>query len=163
MKIVRTVATDRPRSEVFAYLSDFTTTEEWDPGTLRTTRESGDGGVGTRYRNVSKFLGRETELTYVVEESSPPHRLRLRGENDTLVAHDTMTLSETPGGGTELTYRADFAFKGAGPAGGAAAGTGLPTPRQRGRGGVEVCPRVTRAPRLHKPCTRSSTPRSSSE
>ena len=112
MKIVRTVATDRPRSEVFAYLSDFTTTEEWDPGTLRTTRESGDGGVGTRYRNVSKFLGRETELTYVVEESSPPYRLRLRGENDTLVAHDTMTLSETSAGGTELTYRADFAFKG---------------------------------------------------
>ena len=97
MKIVRTVTTDRPMSEVFAYLSDFTTTEEWDPGTLRTTRESGDGGVGTRYRNVSRFLGRETELTYVVEESSPPYRLRLRGENDTVVAHDTMTLSETSG------------------------------------------------------------------
>ena len=113
VKIVRTVATDRPIAEVFAYLSDFTSTEEWDPGTLRTTRESGDGGVGTRYRNVSRFLGRETELTYVVEESAPPRRLRLRGENDTLMAHDTMTLSEVPGGGTELTYRADFAFKGA--------------------------------------------------
>jgi uncharacterized protein YndB with AHSA1/START domain len=112
VKIVRTVATDSPRSDVFAYLSDFTTTEEWDPGTLRTTRETGDGGVGTRYRNVSKFLGRETELTYVVEESSPPYRLRLRGENDTLVARDTMTLTETSAGGTELTYRAEFAFKG---------------------------------------------------
>jgi uncharacterized protein YndB with AHSA1/START domain len=112
VKIVRTVATDRARSDVFAYLSDFTTTEEWDPGTLRTTRESGDGGVGTSYRNLSKFLGRETELTYVVEESSPPYRLRLRGENDTLVAHDTMTLNETSGGGTELIYRAEFAFKG---------------------------------------------------
>ena len=64
MKIVRTVATDRPMAEVFAYLSDFTSTEEWDPGTLRTTRESGDGGVGTRYRNVSRFLGSGTELTY---------------------------------------------------------------------------------------------------
>ena len=48
------------RQVVFAYLSDFTTTTEWDPGTVRTTRESGDGGIGTRYRNVSRFLGRET-------------------------------------------------------------------------------------------------------
>ena len=72
MVIVRTVTVDRPVAEVFAYLSDFTTTEEWDPGTVRTTRVSGDGGVGTTYHNVSRFLGRETELTYVVTDSEPP-------------------------------------------------------------------------------------------
>ena len=112
MQIVRTITVDRGAPEVFAYLSDFTTTEEWDPGTVRTIRESGDGGVGTRYHNVSKFLGRETELTYVVEEVESPRRLRLRGENKTVVAHDTMTLEPTPSGGTELTYRAEFEFKG---------------------------------------------------
>ena len=112
MQIVRTITVSRGAEEVFAYLSDFTTTEEWDPGTVRTTRESGDGGVGTRYHNVSKFLGRETELTYVVEEAESPRRLRLRGENKTVVAHDTMTLEPTPSGGTELTYRAEFEFKG---------------------------------------------------
>ena len=47
MLIERTVTVDRPPAEVFAYLADFTTTTEWDPGTVRTTRESGDGGVGT--------------------------------------------------------------------------------------------------------------------
>lgn len=112
MKIVRTLTVDRSAEEVFDYLSDFTNTEEWDPGTVRTTVESGAGGVGTRYRNVSKFLGRETQLTYVVEERTPPTRLRLRGENKTVVAHDTMTLKPTASGGTELTYHADFAFKG---------------------------------------------------
>ncbi len=36
MKITRTIpAPDTPPSAVFAYLSDFTTSEEWDPGTLR--------------------------------------------------------------------------------------------------------------------------------
>ena len=112
MQIVRSLTVNRSAEEVFAYLSDFTTTEEWDPGTVRTTRESGDGGIGTRYHNVSKFLGRETELTYVVEEAEAPRLLRLRGENKTVVAHDTMTLRPTASGGTELTYRAEFEFKG---------------------------------------------------
>jgi uncharacterized protein YndB with AHSA1/START domain len=110
--IHRTLTSPRPAEEVFAYLQDFTTTEQWDPGTVRTTRVSGDGGVGTSYRNVSRFLGRETELTYVVEEVDTSRRLRLRGENRSVVAHDTMTLTPIPTGGTELSYRAEFAFKG---------------------------------------------------
>ena len=65
MRIERTVTTPTPLPTVFAYLSDFTTTTEWDPGTVRTVRESGNGGTGTRYRNTSRFAGRETELVYV--------------------------------------------------------------------------------------------------
>jgi uncharacterized protein YndB with AHSA1/START domain len=112
MEIVRSVTVDHPVDRVFAYLSDFTTTNEWDPGTVRTTREVGEGGVGTRYRNVSRFMGRETELIYVVQELSPATRFRLRGENKTVVAHDTMTFDATEGGGTTVTYRAEFALKG---------------------------------------------------
>lgn len=112
MNIVRTFPVGRSVEEAFAYLADFTNTTQWDPGTVRTTRESGDGGVGTRYHNVSRFLGRETELTYIVEEAKAPTVLRLRGENKTLVAHDTMSLKPTSSGGAELTYRAEFEFKG---------------------------------------------------
>jgi uncharacterized protein YndB with AHSA1/START domain len=112
MLIVRTVTVDTRVAQAFAYLSDFTTTTEWDPGTVRTTHQAGDGGVGTRYHNVSRFLGRETELTYVVEELAPGRLLRLRGENRTIVAHDTMTFEPTASGGTSITYRAEFELKG---------------------------------------------------
>jgi uncharacterized protein YndB with AHSA1/START domain len=111
MKFVRTVAVQKPLDRVFAYLSDFTTTTEWDPATVRTERISGDGGIGTEYRNVSRFLGREAELTYVVIELDPGHRFALRGENKSLVAHDVMSLS----GGAErttVTYAATFELKG---------------------------------------------------
>ncbi|MEO7351089.1 MAG: SRPBCC family protein, partial [Marmoricola sp.] len=47
MKLQRSVETDASPAAVFAYLSDFTNTNEWDPGTVETTRVSGDGGVGT--------------------------------------------------------------------------------------------------------------------
>ena len=111
MKIQRTVETPATPAAVFAYLSDFTTTTEWDPGTVSTTRVSGDGDVGTEYHNVSKFMGRETELTYRVVEHTPDRRFGLRGENKTVVAHDTMEI-EPHGTGSRVTYTADFAFSG---------------------------------------------------
>lgn len=111
MEIVRTVTVDRSIDQVWGYLSDFTHTTDWDPGTVRTERTSGDGGVGTRYHNVSKFLGRQTELDYQVAEFAPNEKLVLRGENATVVAHDTMTLSGSAER-TTVTYRAAFEFKG---------------------------------------------------
>ena len=54
----RELTTDSAPDAVFAYLADFTTTEQWDPGTVRTVRIAGDGGVGTRYANTSRFAGR---------------------------------------------------------------------------------------------------------
>ncbi len=112
MKIIRSVTLARPVSEVFAYVADFTNTEDWEPATVSTIRESGDGGVGTHYLNTSRFLGRETKLTYVVTEIAEPSTLKLRGENETVIAHDHMKLEPTPSGGTALTYTATFEFKG---------------------------------------------------
>lgn len=113
MKIHRTVESQKPAAEVFAYMSDFTTTEEWDPGTVRTERVLGDGGVGTVYDNTSRFLGRETELQYEVKVVKPGAHIHLRGENDTVVADDHISVRERPGGGSVLTYDAEFSFKGA--------------------------------------------------
>lgn len=112
MRIERAVTVARPGWQVYEFLADFTTTELWDPGTVRTVRESGDGGPGTRYRNVSRFLGRETELVYVTEELRPFELIRLRGENATVSAQDTMRLAELPDGGTRVDYRAEFGFRG---------------------------------------------------
>ncbi|MEU4452720.1 SRPBCC family protein [Nocardioides sp. NPDC023903] len=112
MKIDRTVETSAPTAEVFDFLADFTNTEEWDPGTVRTDRISGNGGVGTAYANTSRFLGRNTDLTYVVEVYEPGKRVRLRGENKTVVAHDTMTFVPTATGGTSVRYVAEFELKG---------------------------------------------------
>lgn len=111
MKLVRTVVTDKPLGAVFDYLSDFSTTSDWDPGTVSTERLRGDGTVGTSYLNTSKFLGRTTRLTYIVEEFIDRRLIRLRGENKTVVAVDTMTFRIAPPG-TEVTYTAQFSFKG---------------------------------------------------
>lgn len=111
MRLCKIITVTKPLDEVFAYLSDFTTTTEWDPGTVKTVRTAGDGGVGTEYANTSTFAGRETQLDYVVHELIPNQRIALRGENKTVIARDTMTFRAT-GSDTEVTYTADFTFKG---------------------------------------------------
>lgn len=113
MKLQRSVDTNASPEAVFAYLSDFTTTNEWDPGTVRTTLLSGDGGVGTTYANTSKFMGRETELTYEVVRHEPNTVFALRGENKSVIANDSMEI-EPNGFASRVTYTADFEFKGFG-------------------------------------------------
>jgi hypothetical protein len=98
-------------AELFAYFSDFTTTNEWDPNTVKTTRISGDGGVGTRYSNTSSFNGKESSLVYEVIEFQPNKLIRLRGENKSLTAIDTMKIDEV-NGERQFTYEARFKFKG---------------------------------------------------
>jgi carbon monoxide dehydrogenase subunit G len=111
MKLQRSVETTASPARVFAYLSDFTNTNEWDPGTVHTELVSGDGGVGTTYLNTSSFMNRETELTYVVQTHEPDRLFALRGENKTVVAHDSMEIAPL-GAGSRVTYTADFTFKG---------------------------------------------------
>lgn len=111
MQITRTATTPAPLERVFAYLADFTTTTQWDPGTVATTRLAGDGGVGTRYRNVSRFLGREVSLEYFVTALEPDGLVRLRGENASVVAEDELTF-ERVGDLTAVTYRASLQPKG---------------------------------------------------
>lgn len=110
--IERVVTVEKSVESVFAYLSDFETTTEWDPGTVSTVKVDGDGGPGTKYRNKSSFAGRETELEYVVQQREAGRVFQLRGENKTVSALDTMTFRATDNGGTEVTYRAEFEFKG---------------------------------------------------
>lgn len=111
--VERTVTVQQPLSKVWSYLSDFRSTEEWDPPTVSTVRTSGDGGVGTTYKNVSKFLGNETEVSYEVTEFVEQERLQLRGDaGDSLKLLDTLTF-ESSGEETSVTYHAEFEPQGA--------------------------------------------------
>lgn len=114
MKITRTIALDHtPPSAVYDYLKDFTTSEQWDPGTVETTLVEGDGGIGSEYHNRSVFRGNETELTYVTMDLQPGRLVVMRGENRSVIAQDTMSISPGAGGeGAVLVYEADFTFKG---------------------------------------------------
>jgi carbon monoxide dehydrogenase subunit G len=109
--IERTMTVNKPVEVVQAYLKDFSNTEQWDPGTKRTTQETpGEIGVGTTWHNVSEFRGKETELTYTLTVAEPAH-LVFQGENKTVTATDDIKLT-ADGYGTRIDYTATFDFHG---------------------------------------------------
>ncbi len=99
------------REDAFAYLSDLSTTREWDPGVVEAERLSGQAvGEGTEFRLVAAFLGRKNELTCRIVEYDPPHAVTFLGENATVVSRDRITFESTAAG-TRVTYDADLALK----------------------------------------------------
>jgi hypothetical protein len=106
------IETEWTPNEAFAYLSDFSTSAEWDPGVMEAER-LGAGAIaeGTEFRLVAEFLGRRTPLTYRVVEHEPPRAVTFVGENATVVSHDRISF-EAIAGGTRVSYDADLRLKG---------------------------------------------------
>ena len=81
-----TVDTPRPPDEVFAYLSDFSTTAEWDPGVLEAER-LGDAPVaeGSEFRLVADFLHRRrrspTPSSSMTRRARSPFAARIRASS----------------------------------------------------------------------------------
>jgi carbon monoxide dehydrogenase subunit G len=104
--------TPREREDVFAYLSDFSTTQEWDPGVVEAARlNDGAVGEGTSFRLVAEFIGRKTALTYRIVEYDPPRVVTFRGENATVISNDRITC-EAVAQGTRITYDGELVLKG---------------------------------------------------
>lgn len=113
ISVERTLQVSPSPERVFAYLRDFDNAEQWDAGTVSCSRiDDGPIAAGSRWKNVSTFLGRQTELVYTLRTDEPDSHLVFDGENKTVTSEDDMTLRPM-GGGTEVTYRARFSFKGA--------------------------------------------------
>ncbi len=110
--VQRTFEVDAPLDQVFDYLADFTHTEQWDPGTVSTTRlDTAPLSVGARFRNVSEFRGRRTELEYTLRELDHGVHLVFEGQNKSATTTDDLTFSEKAGR-TTIKYRANFDFHG---------------------------------------------------
>lgn len=111
MYVERTFTVARPIEDVFDYLGDFTHTNEWDPGTVETTRSAGDGTEGTTYANKSEFLGRKVDLEYTTVTYDKPSQVKFRGTNGRAYATDWLRFTKAgDGSSTEIHYRADFDF-----------------------------------------------------
>ena len=110
---------DSPASaeDVFAYLADFQTVAEWDPGVRSARLIHGEpAAVGARYFVVAGFLGRGIPLEYEVVHSAPPAdrtegRVELEAHTSDFRSYDVITVAPTEGG-CRVTYDADLALKG---------------------------------------------------
>src|SRR3546814_9932443 len=72
----------------------------------------GGGGVGSTYRNVSVFMGRESEVRYTTVELERPTRVHMLGRNAQFKGHDVLGIRASADG-SEVSYPAEFVFFGA--------------------------------------------------
>lgn len=111
VNVTRTFAVDKPVDVVIEFLKDFGNAEQWDPATQSCTRQdAGPIAVGATWHNVSKMLGKETELAYRLDKLEPG-RVTFVGTNDTATSTDDITVAPTSGG-SEITYHAHIDFHG---------------------------------------------------
>ncbi|MFB6894546.1 SRPBCC family protein [Kitasatospora sp. NPDC056327] len=111
ISVERRMVVENPAAEVLRYLADFGNTTEWDPGTVGCVRlDTGPVVAGARWRNTSRFRGRQTDLVYRLEEYRPD-RLVFVGHNRTVTATDDISV-RTSKARTVLVYRASLRFNG---------------------------------------------------
>ena len=66
----------------FAYLSKFSSAQEWDPGVIAAEMVTPEPvGLGSRFRLTAVFLGARVPLEYEIIEYDPPRRVVLTAEN----------------------------------------------------------------------------------
>ena len=105
-----TIEVSRPINEAFAYVADWETIEDWDPGVVSSKAQvPGSPQVGRAYDLMYKFGPRETPMTYVIKELVEPRRLVLTGEGTMVDAVDTIEFEESANG-TIIHYTAELSF-----------------------------------------------------
>ena len=107
-----TILTSKPAEEVYDYMADFRSVEQWD-ATVTDAKLIGNQqpGKGARFSVTIKFAGRETTLEYETLEAERPTRVLLKAESGTIKSIDEITVREVAEG-TELTYDAKLEPKG---------------------------------------------------
>ena len=112
MIVIEVIEVVRSLEESFAYVADFTTVAEWDPGIHSSRRVSGDGGVGSVYEVQAEFRGKTMPFTYTVTTFEQDGRIVLDGVGEKATSLDTIAFETAADGGTRITYSADFRLKG---------------------------------------------------
>lgn len=107
------IETSLPIDATFAYVADFASSQEWDPGVATAERlDSGPIGVGTRYRLGIRIGGRVAPMEYRISVFQPPTRVVLVGSGSGVSAVDDIRF-ERVAAGTRVDYTADIHLQGA--------------------------------------------------
>ena len=102
----------RPIEEVFAYVADFTTTQEWDATATEASKLTpGPIRRGTRFAVTCSGPVGPIKLEYKVISLRQDRLIELRGTSRGFDILDSIQFTPIAGG-TQVDYRAEFFFKG---------------------------------------------------
>lgn len=107
IRLDETITVERPLHEVFAYISEFSRIEEWDPAVARGQRlTEGPLGVGSEFR-IDMKAG--FSLRYTVIEWERDRRLLMTVDSKPFTAREEIFFTRSAAG-TQVRYVATFEF-----------------------------------------------------
>jgi len=105
------IEVNRSVEEAFTYISDFTTTAEWDSTVISARKlTSGAVGPGTEFEVVCALPVGSVTLLYTMHKLLPNKRIELTGSCQFFDVHDSIAFTPSASG-TRIDYRAEFEFK----------------------------------------------------
>jgi uncharacterized protein YndB with AHSA1/START domain len=94
----------RPIEEVFAVLADARNEPQYNPRILKAEKvTAGPIGLGTRFEQTARSIGRTSQMITEITEYLPPHRLSVISHSSVMRVHGTETF-ESVVGGTRSRY-----------------------------------------------------------
>lgn len=111
LRISRTLDVDRSPQDVFRYLADFSTCEQWDPMVRRAFKVSpGKPQEGSEFDVRIAAGPAELAMAYRLKRLVEPQLLELEGQANGIEVVDRIELAPQ-GDGTRLVYRADLSLR----------------------------------------------------
>ena len=107
-RIEASVVIYRPVEEVFAFVTDYETHQQWQSGIVEA-KVTSDGplGVGSQYTYVMQMLGRRVETAGEITEHEPPRKHGWKATSAPFPVFQGGFLFEPIEGGTRVTVLAE--------------------------------------------------------
>lgn len=108
-----TVEAPHGAEDVWHYLADLRSAEEWDPSVAEVELTGGEPRAeGARYQVDVRFRGRSITLPYRIVEVDPPHRVVFAAETDSVVVRDEARIDPRGQSASSVTWDADLRLRG---------------------------------------------------
>jgi carbon monoxide dehydrogenase subunit G len=108
-----TVEATHSAEEVWHYLADLRSAEEWDPSVDEVQLTGGEPRTeGARYQLDVRFRSRSITLPYRIVEVDPPHRVVFAAETDSVMVRDEARIRPLGPSASRVTWDADLRLRG---------------------------------------------------
>ena len=103
IRMERTVSIQRPVDAVFAFITDMSRVRSWLPVSDIRALSNGPMAVGSAFKQTAEFMGRRFDSIIQVTQYHPPHVFAFKMVEGPFPLTNTMSLSSSQEGTTQLT------------------------------------------------------------
>jgi uncharacterized protein YndB with AHSA1/START domain len=112
IKMEQSIVINCPREQVFAFIANPENETKWQADLAESKfTTTGPVGVGTKGRDLRRFMGRQIETTWEITEYQPSHKMAFRVITGPIPFQALYTF-ESKMDGTKLTFSAQAKTKG---------------------------------------------------